>query len=626
MPEPIWPDDVRSTIGRRVELLADDTRRILAAASVLGRRFDLATLAATTRLDSEIVAGALAEAVAAEVITPEGDDRFAFAHALVEDTLYDSLTSARRSRIHGAAAAALEQLDPDDPPLAAIAYHRCAALPAGDRDLAVDYAQRAGADAAARGAHEQAVQHYERALDAARCADRGGCTLDAASEIALLCDLASACEHAGQQSRAESAYAEAIDTAQRAGDVVGVATAALGLAGGVDESVGFNLTGLDRVLLAMLDDARMRLPDSQLPLRSLVTTKVAGARYDAGEIDVAQQLSVDALALAYESNDQGAIAAALAMRHTALSAPEHLRERQALDDEFRTLDPALSVQAQVWRVGDLLECGDLATADAEMLTMKHGPLMRAHPRARWYVSLYRTMRLSLAGDLDAATELCEETRAIGERVGVRTTGVAYAVQNVFLARERRTLHGLPELLESLAEEHPLQAGFSVTAAWVRAEMGEFDIARDSLDRIARSGFTCIPRNGVWLANMRLLAGTVFEVGARDHVEPLYEMLLPFRDRWVVTSRVVAVWGSVEHSLGLLAFAGGDFERAHMHFDAADAVHDRLDIPIVAARTDLTRIPLLLAEGDEVGAERLRREIHETATARDWTDLAVRSAR
>ncbi|MET1001144.1 MAG: hypothetical protein ABWZ15_04980, partial [Acidimicrobiia bacterium] len=347
--------------------------------------------------------------------------------------------------------------------------------------------------------------------------------------------------------------------------------------------------------------------------------------YDAGEIDVAQQLSVDALALAYESNDQGAIAAALAMRHTALSAPEHLRERQALDDEFRTLDPALSVQAQVWRVGDLLECGDLATADAEMLAMKHGPLMRAHPRARWYVSLYRTMRLSLAGDLDAATELCEETRAIGERVGVRTTGVAYAVQNVFLARERRTLHGLPELLEALAEEHPQQAGFSVTAAWVRAEMGEFDIARESLDRIARSGFTCIPRNGVWLANMRLLAGTVFEVGARDHVEPLYEMLLPFRDRWVVTSRVVAVWGSVEHSLGLLAFAGGDHERAHMHFDAADAVHDRLDIPIVAARTDLTRIPLLLAEGDEIGAERLRREVHETATARDWTDLAVRSA-
>ena len=214
---------------------------------------------------------------------------------------------SRRSRIHGAAAAALEQLHPEDPPLAAIAYHRCAALPAGDRDLAVDYAQRAGADAAERGAHEQAAQHYERALDAARCADRGGCTLDAASEIALLCDLASACEHAGQHPRAETAYAEAIDTAQRTGDVIGIATAALGLAGGVDESVGFNLTGLDRVLIAMLDDARVRLPESELTLRSLVTTKVAGARYDAGELDVAQQLSVDALALAYESNDQGAI-------------------------------------------------------------------------------------------------------------------------------------------------------------------------------------------------------------------------------------------------------------------------------------------------------------------------------
>ena len=122
-----------------------------------------------------------------------------------------------------------------------------------------------------------------------------------------------------EQSRAETAYAEAIDTAQHAGDVVGVATAALGLAGGADESVGFNLTGLDRVLLAMLNDARTRLPDSQLPLRSLVTTKVTGARYDAGEIDVAQQLSVDALARVRVERPGSDRRAAVAMRHTARS-------------------------------------------------------------------------------------------------------------------------------------------------------------------------------------------------------------------------------------------------------------------------------------------------------------------
>ena len=191
MPEPQLPGDVRATIGRRVDLLADDTRRMLAAASVLGRRFDLATLAATTRLDPEVVAGALAEAVAAEVITPEGDDRFAFAHALVEDTLYDSLTSARRSRTprrgRGGPRATRSRRPAarrDRLPLLRGPPRR---RPRPRRRLRAARRRRRRGHGAR---HEQAVQHYERALDAARCADRGGCTLDAASEIALLCDLA----------------------------------------------------------------------------------------------------------------------------------------------------------------------------------------------------------------------------------------------------------------------------------------------------------------------------------------------------------------------------------------------------------------------------------------------------
>ena len=167
MPDSELPGDVRATIERRVDLLAEDTRRMLAAASVLGRRFDLTTLAATTRIDPDVVTAALAEAVAAEVIVDEGDG-YLFAHALVEDTLYRSLPPTRRLRLHRAAAEAYERLAPTDPPLATIAFHYCRALPAVDRTRAVEYARRAGAEAAERGASEQAVQHYERARDGGR--------------------------------------------------------------------------------------------------------------------------------------------------------------------------------------------------------------------------------------------------------------------------------------------------------------------------------------------------------------------------------------------------------------------------------------------------------------------------
>ena len=45
----------------------------------------------------------------------DGDGHYTFAHALIEDTLYDSLTPARRARLHRAAAEALEELEPGRP-------------------------------------------------------------------------------------------------------------------------------------------------------------------------------------------------------------------------------------------------------------------------------------------------------------------------------------------------------------------------------------------------------------------------------------------------------------------------------------------------------------------------------
>ena len=99
MPDPELPGDIRATIGRRVELLAEDTRRMLAAASVFGRRFDVAPLAATADTDRAVVTAALRDAVAAEVVIDEGGGRYDFSHALVEDTLYEGLTPTRRARL-----------------------------------------------------------------------------------------------------------------------------------------------------------------------------------------------------------------------------------------------------------------------------------------------------------------------------------------------------------------------------------------------------------------------------------------------------------------------------------------------------------------------------------------------
>ncbi len=617
MPDPELPGDIRATIGRRVELLAEDTRRMVAAASVLGRRFDVATLAATTRTDRAVVAAALADAVAAEVVIDEGDGRYFFSHALVEATLYECLTRTRRARLHRAAAEALEQLQPENPPLAAIAHHYCLALPTGDPRRAVDYARRAGEEAADRGASEQAVQHYEQARAVAGIGTDS--VLEVPQQTSLLCDLGEAYEATGQHERAQEVYAAAIELAEAADDAAGLARAALGLLGGVDESVGFNLAGADETLVRMLDRARVHLPADAMRLRALVTARLAGARYDAGEVEVAQQLSADALELAQKAGDAPAIAVALAVRHTALSCPEALADRLQLDDELRKLGRAFSVQAEVWRVGDLLECGRLSEADAAMAEMAHGALARSQPRAQWYGGLYKTMRAQVRGRIDEASVYCEEARRIGAAIGARTAGITYAVQSLFVARERRELGGLAEVLDALAAEHPHQPGFVTTSAWVRVQTGQLEDARPQFEQLA-AGFDSVPRNGVWLANMRLLAEIAHALDAREHAATLYEMLLPYRDRFIVTSRVLTFMGSVEYPLGLLALTTGALDDAEAHLTRARDSHVALDAPLLSARTDLALAELRAARGDDVGARALRAEVRSLGEANGWADL------
>ena len=211
----------------------------------------------------------------------------------MEDTLYDGLTRTRRARLHRAAAEAMEQLEPANPPLAAIAHHYCRALPSGDRGAPSTTHAGPGEAAADQGASEQAVQHYEQARAVAGFGTDS--ILDVPQQTILLCDLGEAYEATGQHERAQEVYATAIELAEAADDAAGLARAALGLMGGVDESVGFNLTGTDATLVGILDRARTRLPDDEMRLRALVTARLAGARYDAGEVERAQELSADAL-------------------------------------------------------------------------------------------------------------------------------------------------------------------------------------------------------------------------------------------------------------------------------------------------------------------------------------------
>ena len=102
----------------------------------MGREFGLDALARLSELPRDELLDVLDEAMAERVVSdvPGSPGRLRFGHALIRDTLYDELTSARRLQLHQHAGEALEAVYSADlePHLAELAHHFLAAAPAGD--------------------------------------------------------------------------------------------------------------------------------------------------------------------------------------------------------------------------------------------------------------------------------------------------------------------------------------------------------------------------------------------------------------------------------------------------------------------------------------------------------------
>lgn len=163
------PAGVKEVIGRRLSHLSELCNRALTLASVVGREFAFDILEEVGDSGEEQLLGALEVARAAGVIleVPGARGRFSFAHALIRETLYERLSTARTVRLHRRIAQALEKLAGSRAvPLADLAYHFTRAAPVGDVDRAVEYATRAAAEAIAALAHEEAARFFEMALEA----------------------------------------------------------------------------------------------------------------------------------------------------------------------------------------------------------------------------------------------------------------------------------------------------------------------------------------------------------------------------------------------------------------------------------------------------------------------------
>ncbi len=91
----------------RVERVSDAAQQVLRAASVAGRRSGDDLVRAASGLPDAVYDEAVREAVANQLLVPDGADGYAFRHALLREAVYSDLLPGERTRLHGQLAALL---------------------------------------------------------------------------------------------------------------------------------------------------------------------------------------------------------------------------------------------------------------------------------------------------------------------------------------------------------------------------------------------------------------------------------------------------------------------------------------------------------------------------------------
>jgi class 3 adenylate cyclase/tetratricopeptide (TPR) repeat protein len=162
------PATVQTILAARIDRLPADEKRLLQAASVIGKDVPHVLLAAIAEQPENALRRGLAHLQEAEFLHETQlfpDLEFTFKHALTHDVAYAGLLGERRRDLHAAVAAALERLHADRlvEHVERLAHH---ARQGEVWDKAVRYLRQAGTKVFLRSANRDAAICFEQALDA----------------------------------------------------------------------------------------------------------------------------------------------------------------------------------------------------------------------------------------------------------------------------------------------------------------------------------------------------------------------------------------------------------------------------------------------------------------------------
>lgn len=160
------PATVQAILAARIDRLPPELKRLLQAASVMGKDVPVALLESVAELTGDDLRSALSALQTAEFLYETRlfpDLEYTFKHALTQEIAYNGLLQDRKRALHAALTATLERLHAErlTEHVEVLAHH---ATRGGLTDKAVRYLCLAGEKSVGRSANREAAEFYQAAL------------------------------------------------------------------------------------------------------------------------------------------------------------------------------------------------------------------------------------------------------------------------------------------------------------------------------------------------------------------------------------------------------------------------------------------------------------------------------
>ncbi|MGC2203912.1 MAG: hypothetical protein WA633_27670, partial [Stellaceae bacterium] len=570
------PETLQASLLSRLDRLGPDAKELAQIAAVIGREFGVALLRTVTSKPAEAFTVELERLVASEIVLSAGSapDEYMFRHALIQDAAYQSLLLSRRRQYHGAIAEALEkdfaEAVQSRPELVA-QHYTAAEMP----EAAIPFWLRAGERSRGRSAVLEAIGHFERGLEMARglpeSADRSRYTL------ALLLALGEAQRMtSGQLVEAFTTCKEAAEIARAEGASADFARAALA-ANDAENWIGRP----SRESAELLEAALHGLGDANGGDRARMLSALGRALFSLGDLQRASALTAEAVIIARQCGDKGALYYALSRRNiVAIGNPcpaSSFPERRRLFDEERALIEESGGPEMVYGFvpfASYLEMGDYAGFTASLIWFREYSSKHRISTYEYGLTSADAMRAILLGEFAEAERLANRALEVGREVqGELVTGV-YGVQMFTIRREQGRLAEVAPLFRRFLDENPRDAAWRPGLAVIASDLGFEEAARKAFREMAAAGFA-FPADAKRSLTLSYLAEVCTGLGDALEAERLYEQLLPYRDNAVLAPVATVCCGAAARYLGMLAGVMGEWSAAEEHFEAALEMDERL---------------------------------------------------